>query len=132
MTEQVQILQRRLECLSRDLKVLWIALKVFSVYLRGRRRWVPLCSFMERGSKRAWILFSPSRRQKKTITTYNILVETFQKRKKSVEGELSRVLRPYYESIKAFGSINITSCILLIFALTRSDGTRTTLVSIER
>ena len=25
MTEQIQILQRRLECISRDLKVLWIA-----------------------------------------------------------------------------------------------------------
>ena len=35
------------------------------MYLGGRRRWVPLCSFMERGSKRAWILFSPSRRYKK-------------------------------------------------------------------
>ena len=29
MTEQTQILQRRLECISRELKVLWIALKVF-------------------------------------------------------------------------------------------------------
>ena len=29
MTEQVQILKRRLECISRDLKVLWIALKSF-------------------------------------------------------------------------------------------------------
>ena len=29
MTEQVQILKRRLECISRDLKVLWIALKCF-------------------------------------------------------------------------------------------------------
>ena len=29
MTEQIQILQRRLECISRDVKVLWIALKCF-------------------------------------------------------------------------------------------------------
>ena len=29
MTEQVQILKRRSECISRDLKVLWIALKCF-------------------------------------------------------------------------------------------------------
>ena len=42
MTEQIQILKRRLECISRDLKVLWIALKVFSLYLGGNRRWVPL------------------------------------------------------------------------------------------
>ena len=34
MTEQIQILQRRLECISRALKVLWIRdLKVFSMYL---------------------------------------------------------------------------------------------------
>ena len=34
MTVRVQILQRRLECFSRDLKVLWIALKVFSIFVR--------------------------------------------------------------------------------------------------
>ena len=32
----------RLESISRDLKVLWIAQKVFSVHLEGKRRWVPL------------------------------------------------------------------------------------------
>ena len=42
MTEQIQILQRRLECISRDLKVLWIALNDFSMHLGGNRRWVPL------------------------------------------------------------------------------------------
>ena len=42
MTEQIQSLQRRLECVSRYLKVLWIAQKVFSVYLGGHRRWMPL------------------------------------------------------------------------------------------
>ena len=40
--EQMQILMRRLECISRDLKVLWIASKVFLMYLWGNRRWVPL------------------------------------------------------------------------------------------
>ena len=44
MTEQIQILKRRLECSSRGLKVHWIAQKVFSMYLGGNRRWVPLCS----------------------------------------------------------------------------------------
>ena len=35
MTEQIQILQRRLECISRDLTVLWIALKsVFNEFIR--------------------------------------------------------------------------------------------------
>ena len=35
MTEHVQILQRRLECFSRDLKVPWIALKsVFNIFGR--------------------------------------------------------------------------------------------------
>ena len=42
MTEQIQILWRRLECLSRDLKALWIVQKVLSAYLGGNRRWVPL------------------------------------------------------------------------------------------
>ena len=42
MTEQIQILKRLLECISRDLKVLWIAQKVFSMYLGENRRWVPL------------------------------------------------------------------------------------------
>ena len=42
MTEQIQILKLRLECISRDLKVLWIAGNVFSMYLEGNRRWVPL------------------------------------------------------------------------------------------
>ena len=36
----MQILQGRLECFSRALKVLWIALKAFSMYLGGKRRWV--------------------------------------------------------------------------------------------
>ena len=40
--EQMQILMHRLECISRDLKVLWIASKVFLMYLGGNRRWVPL------------------------------------------------------------------------------------------
>ena len=42
MTEQIQILQRRLECFSRALKELATALKVFSMYLGGNSRWVPL------------------------------------------------------------------------------------------
>ena len=42
MTEQIQSLLRRLEYTSRDLKVLWRARIVFSVYLGGNRRWVPL------------------------------------------------------------------------------------------
>ena len=37
MTEQIQSLQRRLECFSRDLKVFWI----------GNRLWVPLTSQMK-------------------------------------------------------------------------------------
>ena len=40
--EQMQILMHRLECISRDLKVLWIASKVFLMYLGGNRRWLPL------------------------------------------------------------------------------------------
>ena len=32
MTEQIQTLQLLLECISRDLKVLWIAKKVFSMH----------------------------------------------------------------------------------------------------
>ena len=40
MTEQIQILQRRLVCFSRALKVLSIALKVFSMYLGRKRRWM--------------------------------------------------------------------------------------------
>ena len=40
--EQMQILMRHLECISRDLKVLWIASNVFLMYLGGNRRWVPL------------------------------------------------------------------------------------------
>ena len=40
--EQMQILMHRLECISRDLKVLWIASKVFLMYLGGNRLWVPL------------------------------------------------------------------------------------------
>ena len=40
VAEQIQILQRRLECFSRALKVLWIALKVFSMYLGRKRRWM--------------------------------------------------------------------------------------------
>ena len=42
MTEQIQTLQLLLECISRDLKVLWIAKKVSSMHLGGNRRWVPL------------------------------------------------------------------------------------------
>ena len=42
MTKQTPILERCLECIPRDLKVLWIALKVISMYLGGNRRWVPL------------------------------------------------------------------------------------------
>ena len=42
MTEQIQILKRFLECISRDLKVLWIAQKVFAMYLGENYRWVPL------------------------------------------------------------------------------------------
>ena len=38
MTEQIQILLRRLECISRYLKVK----KVFSMYLGRNGRWVPL------------------------------------------------------------------------------------------
>ena len=36
-------LKLRLECISRDLKLLW---KVFSMYLRGNRHWVPLSCFL--------------------------------------------------------------------------------------
>ena len=46
MTEQIQILQRRFENVSRDLKVLWTALKVFSLYLGGNGCWAPLVSFL--------------------------------------------------------------------------------------
>ena len=42
MTEQIQIIWRRLEGSSSYLKVLWIAQKVFSMYLGANRRWVPL------------------------------------------------------------------------------------------
>ena len=42
MAEQIQILRRRLECFSRDLKVVWITKKVFSMHLGGKRRWVGL------------------------------------------------------------------------------------------
>ena len=42
MAEQIQILRRRLECFSRDLKVVWITKKVFSMHLGGNRRWVGL------------------------------------------------------------------------------------------
>ena len=42
MAEQIQILRRRLECFSRDLKVVWIAKKVFSMHLGGNHRWVGL------------------------------------------------------------------------------------------
>ena len=38
MTEQIQTLQLLLECISRDLKVLWIAKKVSSMHLGGNRR----------------------------------------------------------------------------------------------
>ena len=40
MTEQIQILKRLLECVSKDLKVLWIAQKLLSMYLGENRRWV--------------------------------------------------------------------------------------------
>ena len=39
MTEQIQILKRLLECVSKDLKVLWIAQKLLSMYLGENRRW---------------------------------------------------------------------------------------------
>ena len=42
MTEPTQILWRYLEYISKDLKVLWIAWKEFSMYLGGNRRSVPL------------------------------------------------------------------------------------------
>ena len=42
MTEQMQILQRHWECISRDLKVL--SVKVFLMYLREKRRWIPCFS----------------------------------------------------------------------------------------
>ena len=42
MTEQIQILKRLLECVSKDLKVLWIAQKLLSMYLGENRRWVPV------------------------------------------------------------------------------------------
>ena len=42
MTEQIQIFCGRLECISKDLKVLWITQKVFSMHLGGKCRWVPL------------------------------------------------------------------------------------------
>ena len=47
VTEQIQILQRRrIEYFSTGLKVtvLWIALKVFSMYLGGNCRWAPMVS----------------------------------------------------------------------------------------
>ena len=40
MTGQIQMLKRRLESISRDLKVLWIAQEVFSMRLVGNSRWV--------------------------------------------------------------------------------------------
>ena len=40
MTEQIEMFQRRLECISRDLKVLWIAWEEFSMYLGGNRLWM--------------------------------------------------------------------------------------------
>ena len=41
MTEQIQILQHRLECISRDLKVLWKPKKCFNLF--GRKlSWLPL------------------------------------------------------------------------------------------
>ena len=46
MTEKVQILKRPVECNSRDLQVLRIALKVFSMNLGGNRRWLPLKRFL--------------------------------------------------------------------------------------
>ena len=42
MTEQIQIIWCRLECSSSYLKVLWVAQKVFSMYLGANRLWVPL------------------------------------------------------------------------------------------
>ena len=42
MTEQIEILQRPLECFFRDLNLLWIAKTMFSMHLAGNRRWVPL------------------------------------------------------------------------------------------
>ena len=57
MTQQIQILQRRLECFSRDLKVLCIAWKVFLMYLGGNRRRVALKkyrSFYRERPKQTW------------------------------------------------------------------------------
>ena len=51
MTEQIQLLQHRLECISRHLKVLWIALKDFSMHLGGNRRLVPLKNITFTGKK---------------------------------------------------------------------------------
>ena len=38
-----ELLKHPVECISRDLKVLWIVLKMFALYLGGNRRWVSLC-----------------------------------------------------------------------------------------
>ena len=40
-------LKQAIECISRDLKVPWIAQKVFSMHLEGNRRWVPLFSYLQ-------------------------------------------------------------------------------------
>ena len=42
MTKQIQISQRRLDFISRYLKELFIAYKVFSTCVGGNYRWVPL------------------------------------------------------------------------------------------
>ena len=40
MTEQKQMLKRRLECISEHLNVIWVAYIVLTMYLEGNRRWV--------------------------------------------------------------------------------------------
>ena len=47
MAEQIQILQGRSECFSRDLEVLWIAKKVISMPLGGNCRCVPLNQLLQ-------------------------------------------------------------------------------------
>ena len=42
MTEQKQMLKRRLECISEHLNVIWVAYIVLTMYLEGNRCWVPL------------------------------------------------------------------------------------------
>ena len=66
MTEQIQVLWRRLEYISRDLKVRWIAQKVFSMYLGGNRRWVRCIEFYQQAANK---LGSNQINGRKTIQT---------------------------------------------------------------